>query len=217
MRELSAIQHEFGLYAHGNQPVHHILYVAKRAGCNDVADKYLRKVTQDLYTIDGWAGDEDNGEMASWYVLSALGVYQLEGAKDEVVLGSPAVKHAVLKLPDKKNLTIATEDQATDHVYVQSVTWLPEGGETRTITDNVLKFTELMHGGKLTFTMGPSPKSYHPSRGQTTPMLPQSHLSPRLPQRYYAGNLRATKLPQRKLGLGPQISASTHPRSHLKA
>merc|ERR1719271_2087890 len=74
---------EFGLYGHGNQPVHHILYVAKKAGCNAIADEYLRKVMQRLYTVDGWPGDEDNGEMASWYILSSLGVYMLEGGKDE--------------------------------------------------------------------------------------------------------------------------------------
>jgi len=161
MLELGAIQKGFGQYAHGNQPVHHVLYVAKKAGCNNVADKYLRKAMQDLYTVDGWAGDEDNGEMASWYVLSALGVYSLEGAKDEIVLGSPAIKHATMELPNKRVLTIATENQAKDNVYVQSVMWVPDGGEKRTVTDNVLKYTELMSGGKLTFTMSPSPKASH--------------------------------------------------------
>lgn len=158
MKELSAIHKSFGFYAHGNQPVHHVLYIAKKAGCNDVADKFLRKTMQELYTINGWAGDEDNGEMASWYVLSALGVYSLEGAKDELVLGSPAIKHATMKLPNKKVFTVATENQATDNVHVHKVTWAPEGGRPRTITNNLLKFTELMSGGKLTFTMGSSPE-----------------------------------------------------------
>merc|ERR1719162_2222622 len=111
MKELGAIHEQFGLYAHGNQPVHHVLYVAKKAGCDGIADKYLRKVMSSLYTTKGWAGDEDNGEMASWYILSALGIYQLEGAKDEVVLGSPAVKHAVLKLPANKELIVKVENQ----------------------------------------------------------------------------------------------------------
>jgi len=158
MRELAAVHREFGLYAHGNQPVHHVLYVAKKAGCNSIADKYLRKVMDKLYTLRGWAGDEDNGEMASWYVLSALGVYSLEGAKDEIVLGSPAVNHATLKLPNNKVLAVAAENQASDNVYVQSVTWTPEGGSPRTIKDNVMKFTEIMNGGKLSFSMGSSPK-----------------------------------------------------------
>jgi len=149
----------FGLYTHGNQPVHHILYVAKKAGCDSIADKYLRKVMQTLYTTDGWAGDEDNGEMASWYILSALGLYTLEGAKDELVLGSPIIKHAHLQLANNKFLTVATENQASDHAYVQSVTWTPQDGSPHEVTGNVLKFTKLMQGGTLTFTMGPSPKT----------------------------------------------------------
>lgn len=159
MRELAAIHQDFGQYAHGNQPVHHVLYVAKKAGCNAVADKYLRKVMQQLYTTNGWAGDEDNGEMASWYILSALGVYSLEGAKDELVLGSPAVKRATVQLPNSQVLTVATENQADDHVYVESVTWTPSGGSPHVITNNVLKFTELMRGGELLFKMSATPKS----------------------------------------------------------
>jgi len=158
-RELAAIQTEFGQYAHGNQPVHHILYVAKKAGCNSVADKYLRRVMRKLYTKRGWAGDEDNGEMASWYILSSLGVYQLEGAKDELVLGSPAVRNATVKLPGNKFFTVDTINQGVSHVYVQSARWTPAGGHQRPINDNVMKFTELMQGGTLTFEMGPFPRN----------------------------------------------------------
>jgi len=160
----------FGLYTHGNQPVHHILYVAQKAGCNDVAEKYLRKAMQELYTTKGWAGDEDNGEMASWYILSALGVFSLEGAKDELVLGSPAVKHARVQLPKNKVLTIATENQASDNVYVQSVTWTPTAGSARNLTSNVIKYTEIMRGGTLVFVMGssPRPKALTPALLQET-------------------------------------------------
>jgi len=158
MKELAAIHAAFGLYAHGNQPVHHVLYTAKKSGCNNVADKYLRKVMSELYTTSGWAGDEDNGEMASWYILSALGVYSLEGAKDEIVLGSPAIKHASVQLGNKKVLTVDAVNQGEDNVYVQSVVWTPEGGSSRTITSNLMKFTEMMAGGKLTFNMGSDPK-----------------------------------------------------------
>merc|ERR1719263_1767476 len=135
MHHTSAHGEQAGCYAHNNQPVHHVLYVAKKAGCNDVADKYLRKVMKQLYTKQGWSGDEDNGEMASWYILSALGIYALEGAKDELVLGSPAVKQARVLLPNNKVLTIATENQTRDNVYVQSVLWAPEGGAKRVVAD----------------------------------------------------------------------------------
>jgi len=161
MRELEKTAKEFGQYAHGNQPVHHVLYVAKKAGCNNVADKYLRQVMKDLYTTQGWAGDEDNGEMSAWYILSALGVYALEGAKDEIVIGSPAVKQANVQLPNNKVLKVTTENQGVDNVYVQAVTWTRAGqSSTHTISrsTNTMKFTELMQGGTLHFTMNSSPK-----------------------------------------------------------
>jgi len=154
MEELAAIQADFGLYAHNNQPVHHILWVAKKAGCGQLADEYLRKVMSKLYTLRGWAGDEDNGEMASWYVLSALGIYALEGGKDELVLGSPAVVSATVRLPGNKTLRVVTENQGEANVHVQQVMWEPAGGSLAVLDAPVLKYTELMRGGKLTFAMG---------------------------------------------------------------
>jgi len=158
MREAQAIQKDFGMYAHSNQPVHHILWIAKKAGCNGIGDQYLRKVMRKLYTRKGWSGDEDNGEMASWYVLAALGIFQLQGAKDELVLGSPSVVKGTVDLPKGKLLTVATEDQSDDNVYVQKVTWEPSSGTKREISNNVVKYTELMQGGVLTFSMGSLPK-----------------------------------------------------------
>merc|ERR1719384_2869694 len=118
MREAAATQPEFGYYNHGNQPVHHVLWVAKKAGCTELADRYLRKVMQLLYTLKGWAGDEDNGEMGAWYVLASLGIYQLEGGKDEVVLGSPSLLRASVALAHGKMLQIKTEQQSYENVYV---------------------------------------------------------------------------------------------------
>merc|ERR1719410_2763957 len=159
MQEAQSLQQEFGLYAHSNQPVHHILWIAKKAGCNNIGDEYLRKVMRKLYTKRGWSGDEDNGEMASWYVLASLGVFQLEGAKDEMVLGSPSVVKATVELPGQRALTVLTENQSDENVYVQKVTWEPIGGAKREIPDNLLKYTEMMKGGTLTFTMGSSPRA----------------------------------------------------------
>jgi len=91
MTEHASIQGDFGMYNHCNQPSHEVLWIAKKAGCDRIADKYIRRAMDKLYSTSGWCGDEDNGEMASWYVLSALGIYSLEGGKDELVVGSPAV------------------------------------------------------------------------------------------------------------------------------
>jgi len=150
--------HGFGFYAHNNQPVHHVLWVAKKAGCNTIGDRYLRKTMDEMYKLTGWPGDEDTGEMSSWYVLSALGLFQLEGAADELVLGSPAIERAKLTLPDGKALTVTTANQSRDSIYVQSVMWTPTGGTTRLIEGSTLKFTEVMRvGGRLHFVLGSSP------------------------------------------------------------
>lgn len=111
----------------------------------------------EMYTLGGWPGDEDNGEMASWYVLSALGLYQLEGAADELVLGSPAVMRADLVLPNGRALLVTTANQAKENVYVQAVMWTPTGGTERLVTGSRLKFTEVMAGGGLHFVLGSSP------------------------------------------------------------
>merc|ERR1712048_835812 len=100
------------------------------------------------YTLRGYSGDEDNGEMAAWYVLSALGLYQLENAADELVVGSPAVVSATLQLPGGRTLHVTTEGRSR---FVQSVTWTPINGEARVIEGNALRFTEVMAGGNLHF------------------------------------------------------------------
>jgi predicted alpha-1,2-mannosidase len=160
MREHEAVQTDFGMYNHCNQPSHEVLWVAKKAGCDELADKYLRRVMDKLYTTEGWCGDEDNGEMGAWYVLSALGIYSLEGAKDEMVLGSPAVSHASVSLPgDRGNLTVVAKNQGRENVFVQSVTWTPTGGSPEAVVGNIIKYSALMSGGTLEFTMGGSPRA----------------------------------------------------------
>jgi len=157
MEEAKALEQDFGMYSHSNQPTHHILWIAKRAGCNELADQYLRKATRKLYTKRGWAGDEDNGEMASWYILASLGVFQLEPGKDELVLGSPAVMKATVDLAEGHTLKVVTKNQAEDNVFVQKVMWAPTGGSSQELHDSTIKYTELMKGGTLTFTMGKTP------------------------------------------------------------
>jgi predicted alpha-1,2-mannosidase len=88
----------WGQYAHNNQPVHHMLYMfaaadsdGYRGACSSRGQYWLRKATSTLYkpTADMFAGDEDNGEMGAWYVLSTMGLYGLNPGTDEYVLGSP--------------------------------------------------------------------------------------------------------------------------------
>merc|ERR1712061_267384 len=104
-----------------------MLYVAAVAGCTNFAQKMLRRAMAQTYTINGWSGDEDNGEMSSWYTLSALGLFSLVPGSDELVLGSPEVSLAVLRIPDPRNknkireLRIEAEGNSAEAVYVSGV------------------------------------------------------------------------------------------------
>lgn len=104
MSEMAAIH--FGQYAHNNQPVHHILAVYSVAGRPDRTAHYTRRVMDELYTADAFAGDEDTGSMAAWYVLSALGIVTLCPAKPEYMLGSAYFPKATVQLPEGKTLIV---------------------------------------------------------------------------------------------------------------
>lgn len=69
--------HMFGQYAHNNQPVHHVLHMFYHVGCKEEGDRWIKKVLDESYTDKGYPGDEDNGEMSAWYILSSIGLYSL--------------------------------------------------------------------------------------------------------------------------------------------
>ena len=146
-----AVTH-FGQYGHGNQPVHHILSLFAAAGQPWKTQYWTRRVMNELYSPQGFAGDEDNGEMASWYILNALGIYPLCPGRPEYVLSSPLFKSVHLRVPGHTNLTIEAPNNSSQNLYVQKVTvngkpyaplWIPH----QTLTQN----------GRLRFDMGPRP------------------------------------------------------------
>ncbi len=104
MSEMAAV--DFGQYAHSNQPSHHILYVFTVAGRQDRTAYWTRHVMDDLYTPDLFAGDEDTGSMAAWYILSSLGFYPLCPGKPEYILGAPLFARATVHLPSGKTLVV---------------------------------------------------------------------------------------------------------------
>lgn len=162
----------WGQYSHGNQPVHHMLYmfgsVDPTAGvtgkCAAKGQYYLRKAMRELYspTSDMFAGDEDNGEMGAWYVLSSLGLYSLSPGTEDYVLGSPLFEKVVIDLEGNgvarsssysTQLIIEALDNSAENVYVQSVSW---NGTPLGAGVNSMKYSDLMKGGKLVFQMGPT-------------------------------------------------------------
>jgi len=106
MTEMAGV--DFGQYAHCNQPVHHVLYLFAAAGRPDLTRHYVRRVVDELYraTPNGLPGDEDNGEMSSWYLLSCLGFFPLCPGKPEYVIGSPRFGRVTLHLPGGKDFVI---------------------------------------------------------------------------------------------------------------
>jgi len=143
-----------GQYAHGNQPIQHMIYLYNYAGEPWKAQYWARQVIDRMYqpTPDGYCGDEDNGQTSAWYVFSALGFYPVCPASDEYVLGAPLFDRAVLTLENGKKVTIDAKNNSKDNFYVQSLKV-----DNKNYTKNWLSHSELMKGGKLNFTMGAEP------------------------------------------------------------
>jgi predicted alpha-1,2-mannosidase len=104
MSEMAAV--EFGQYAHSNQPSHHALYMFTVGGRRDLAQHWIHRTMNELYTVDDFCGDEDTGSMGAWYVLSALGFYSMTPGKPEWVLGAPLFDKAEIRYPDGRTIQI---------------------------------------------------------------------------------------------------------------
>jgi predicted alpha-1,2-mannosidase len=141
MSEMAAIN--FGQYAHSNQPSHHILYVFTVAGRQDRTAHWTRRVMDELYTPDLFAGDEDTGSMAAWYILSSVGFYPLCPGKPEYILGAPLFPRATVHLPNTKTLIVenAYKGGGTIHTSLDG----------KSLLDGVIQHDEIKAGGKLRF------------------------------------------------------------------
>ena len=140
MSEMAAV--DFGQYAHSNQPVHHVLYIFTLAGRWDRTQYWANRTMEELYSPDSFAGDEDTGSMAAWYLLSAMGFFPLCPGKAEYVLGKAHFPGMTVRLPNDKTLRI--ENQASGGA-AQSATLNGTG-----IT-NVVSHESLLRGGRLVF------------------------------------------------------------------
>jgi predicted alpha-1,2-mannosidase len=150
MTEMAAV--DFGQYAHSNQPIHHVLYLYPFAGAAHRAQYWVRRVLDELYSPDSFCGDEDNGEMAAWYIFSALGFYPFCPGHPSYVLGSPLFKKATVHLPNGKQLVIEAPENSARNVYVQ---WLQVDGTAHSAAD--IAHETLATGGTLHFTMTDQP------------------------------------------------------------
>ncbi len=140
-----------GQYAHGNEPSHHILYLYTMTGQPWKTAKLVRQVLTELYFDDynGLSGNEDVGQMSSWYILSALGFYQAEPAGGRYWFGSPVVDEAVINVGNGKTFTVKAPNNSPENKYIQSVTL-----NGKPYAKGYVDFKDIAAGGELILTMG---------------------------------------------------------------
>jgi predicted alpha-1,2-mannosidase len=143
-----------GQYAQGNEPIHHMIYLYDYAGQPWKAQQHIRDVMDKLYnsTENGYPGDEDEGQMSSWYVLSAMGIYSVCPGTDQYVIGSPEFKKITITMEDGKKFIIEANNNSQQNVYIQSGTL-----NGNTYTHNWIKYSDIAKGGILHFEMGNQP------------------------------------------------------------
>jgi putative alpha-1,2-mannosidase len=143
-----------GMYAHGNEPSHHIAYLYNYANEPAKTQRRVRQIMRDFYTdrADGLCGNEDCGQMSAWYVFSAMGFYPVNPADQTYQIGTPLLKSASIKVGDK-TFRMTAKNLSEENMYVQSVTM-----NGKPVEDHRIHHADIASGGTLEFQMGPSPK-----------------------------------------------------------
>lgn len=155
-RHQSDITGLIGQYAHGNEPSHHMAYLYNYTDAPHKANYYVNKILTEQYwnAPDGLSGNEDCGQMSSWYVLSALGMYSVTPGKSYFDLSAPIVKSADLSLENGNHFVVETKNRSKQNIYVQEI--LLNGSAFNQLyieTETILK------GGNLTFVFGSEPSN----------------------------------------------------------
>ncbi|MBS1664116.1 MAG: GH92 family glycosyl hydrolase [Bacteroidetes bacterium] len=143
-----------GQYAHGNQPIQHMLYLYNYAGEPWKTQYWVREAMRKLYkaTPDGYCGDEDNGQTSAWYVFSALGFYPVTPGTDQYVLGTPLFKKATIHLENGKDFVISAPANSASNLYVQGA--MLNG---QAYGKNWISHTAIQKGGTFSLSMGATP------------------------------------------------------------
>ena len=143
-----------GNYAHGNQPIQHMIYLYDYAGEPNKTQYWSREVMNRLYfaTPDGYCGDEDNGQTSAWYVFSAMGFYPVCPASDQYALGAPLFKKITISLENSNKVEINAPENNENNRYIKSMKY---NGEN--YTKNYLNYWSLLKGAKMDFNMSGRP------------------------------------------------------------
>lgn len=155
-----------GQYAHGNQPIQHMIYLYNYAGAPYKTQYWARQVLDKLYQAapDGYCGDEDNGQTSAWYVFSALGFYPVTPATDQYVLGAPLFKEAIIHLENGKKIEIKAPENNAENFYVKSLKV-----NTQPYSKNWISHKELLKGAVLDFQMDSKPNKERGSQEKDFP------------------------------------------------
>ena len=157
-----------GNYAHGNQPIQHMIYMYNYASQPWKAQYWVREVMNRLYSAqaDGYCGDEDNGQTSAWYIFSALGFYPVCPASDQYVMGAPLFKKATLHLAGGEDFVIEAPENSAENRYMDNVRL--NGKE---YSRNYITHSDITAGGKMTVSMSAEPNT---QRGTTDEDRPYS-------------------------------------------
>ena len=157
-----------GNYAHGNQPIQHMIYLYGYSGEPWKTQYWIRQTMQRMYNAnpDGYCGDEDNGQTSAWYVFSAMGFYPVCPGAGEYVLGAPYFDEMTLHLENGRTVSIKSNDNTEDNCYVNSLTL-----NGKPYSKNYIKRSDLMQGAQFVYTMSAKPNY---SRGTAESDAPYS-------------------------------------------
>lgn len=145
------ISGEIGQYAHGNEPSHHVAYLYNDCGAPRKGEDLIHKIMTQLYTTDhsGYAGNDDCGEMSSWYVLSAMGFYPVNPASGEYYIGTPTFDRCTVHLPDGKDFVVAAKRKHPGDYHVKEVRL-----NGKKLDGRRLLHSDILDGSTLSFTLG---------------------------------------------------------------
>lgn len=155
-----------GQYAHGNEPSHHIAYMYSYLGKPWKTQEKVRAIIDSMYhdKPDGYAGNEDAGQMSAWAVWSMMGLYPASPVNGEYVFGSPVLDKAEITMPNGKVFTIIANNNNKQNIYIQSITL-----NGKPYKKSYINHQDMLKGGTLEFKMGDKPNFKLGSKKKSLP------------------------------------------------
>lgn len=143
-----------GQYAHGNEPSHHVAYLYAYAGEQWKTAEKVRFIMDEFYTDkpEGIIGNEDCGQMSAWYLLSSMGLYQVNPSDGIFVFGSPCFNKVEMKVRGGKTFTVEAPNNNKENIYIQKV-YLND----KPYNKSYITYDDIINGSTLKFVMGKKP------------------------------------------------------------